>query len=1124
MRKLLLLFTITLLILAFASCGKKNNSQTHVCSFSDWETVETPTCEEIGLRVRTCECGQRLADEIPCLGHEFNYKAGSFVTDADSPAYSYACTREGCMKVESVPASVFFYEQDATCEEAGSVKTVYRVQLGGETYEKTEESIIEPRGHDYSLSSGEWSWVGYNTASYTVYCSRDREHTHTYTAIMSESVEAATCTTAGRIIHTATVEVDGLNYTDSRNEAVGILGHAYDYANGEWIWNGYESASYVVSCKNDPLHTVTKSANATHTYVAPTCEEKGGDLYEVRVFLEGQYYTDSLTVDADALGHAYDIDSAIWEWFDDGKSAKLHLTCSLNSAHTVTLECEVKRQITDEPTCLAGGTAYSIATVSYDGVEYSDEQSFYLAPIPHDFDYSAAYWEWEDNESAVLYIPCKLGEPHGETYCAYVEKSYLAPSCELEGYEIYTATVELLNLGVVTDEKKETLPALGHDYELTSVEWLGDDMASAKIWLTCNNDSSHTYSDLDVCDKEIVRDTTCTTDGVMRHVATISYDGNSYRAEIELPILHTGHTFLGSECYVCGDPVYSEGLLFELLEDGSGYTVAGIGECTDKIISIPNVYEGLPVKEIKENAFLGNFDIEGVHISEYTVKIGSYAFSSCTSLEYIDFSDAVAEIGYNAFSYCTSLTAINLSDGIYKIRESAFYGCTSVTSLRLGSGIKDIYSWAFGGLVSLRELDLPGGLETIGDGAFGDCTALITVTIPKSLTYLSDTAFEGCLRLIEIKNLSQLDIPYGPGIDYSYTYYRLYLKNVYSDTEGESKLLTTKDGFVFYVDGNTRYLIAYTGESKSIVLPENCNGADYVLYYCSMTDVDFGEGYLFIPEAVTKIYNYAFKANRTIRIVEGAEGVVEIQGEVFYNCTELLSFTLGARLTTIGSRSFENCTRLVDVINHSGLAIVKGEYAGGYVALHAINVITDSLVTEANVYFTVDGFIFYQYGDDRYLVGYDGVGDAGFPGQLTLPGDCFGFKYAVNTGAIRAENEIHTVRIVSGVDRICTNAFPYTVSEIYISGSNPLATIETEAFALTSIEEIYLPSTLTYIGEYAFPETLKTAEFGRTAGWKGNHGLLGVESVKTETLEDSAKAAEFLLFNERYHFYIDVEE
>lgn len=75
----------------------------------------------------------------------------------------------------------------------------------------------------------------------------------------------------------------------------------------------------------------------------------------------------------------------------------------------------------------------------------------------------------------------------------------------------------------------------------------------------------------------------------------------------------TGHRYEQSRCTLCGDYEESKGLTFAL-RDGY-YAVTGIGSFVGKTLVIPQIHEGLPVKEIAEGAFYnayGNDETAGI--------------------------------------------------------------------------------------------------------------------------------------------------------------------------------------------------------------------------------------------------------------------------------------------------------------------------------------------------------------------------------------------------------------------------------------------------------------------------------------------------------------------------------
>ena len=153
----------------------------------------------------------------------------------------------------------------------------------------------------------------------------------------------------------------------------------------------------------------------------------------------------------------------------------------------------------------------------------------------------------------------------------------------------------------------------------------------------------------------VVTEATCTENGLQERVCECG--------EKETEVIEAkGHTFVGGICEICGTELnYTEGLSYELNEEGAGYTVTGIGTATDTDIVIPSEYNDLPV-----------------------TSIGDYAFSECTSLTSVDIPDSVTSIGSSAFFYCTSLTSIDIPDSVTSIGDWAFDSCTSLTDVYYG--------------------------------------------------------------------------------------------------------------------------------------------------------------------------------------------------------------------------------------------------------------------------------------------------------------------------------------------------------------------------------------------------------------------------------------------------------
>ncbi len=121
----------------------------------------------------------------------------------------------------------------------------------------------------------------------------------------------------------------------------------------------------------------------------------------------------------------------------------------------------------------------------------------------------------------------------------------------------------------------------------------------------------------------------------------------------------------------------SEGLNLRKDNTGSFVVLAGIGNCTDGVVVIPEEYEGLPVREIKKSAFDSCDSITEVIIPASVTKIGDFAFRGCPRLEKAVLG-CVAEIGNSLFEDCVSLKTVVLPDGTVEIAKVILKGCGSL--------------------------------------------------------------------------------------------------------------------------------------------------------------------------------------------------------------------------------------------------------------------------------------------------------------------------------------------------------------------------------------------------------------------------------------------------------------
>ena len=335
----------------------------------------------------------------------------------------------------------------------------------------------------------------------------------------------------------------------------------------------------------------------------------------------------------------------------------------------------------------------------------------------------------------------------------------------------------------------------------------------------------------------------------------------------------------------------------KLSTDENGYVIYTDG--TEKFLV---AYHGtnteliLPsdITKINQNAFYDCTGLTNITIPDSVTSIGERAFYGCSGLTSITIGSGVTSIGVNAFydtkwynnqpyglvyagkvvykykgtmpsnnsivikdgtlgiadsafSGCSSLTSVTIPDSVTSIGDSAFAGCSGLTSITIPDSVTSIGDYAFYNCSGLMSITIPNKVTSVGENAFENCSSLTNVTIGNSVTSIGNCAFLACWRLIEVHNKSSLTIIAGSSDN---GHVASNAKNVYTDTEGESKLSTDENGYVIYTERDQKVLVAYTGTETDLVLPSyitkiyqntfrNCSGLTSITIPDSVTSISF---------------------------------------------------------------------------------------------------------------------------------------------------------------------------------------------------------------------------------------------------------------------------------------------
>ena len=251
----------------------------------------------------------------------------------------------------------------------------------------------------------------------------------------------------------------------------------------------------------------------------------------------------------------------------------------------------------------------------------------------------------------------------------------------------------------------------------------------------------------------------------------------------------------------------TQGLLYEVAEDGKSARFIGFGDCKEETVHIASNYGGLPVTEmllgelrdlsktedpqIKSLTDYGSPYLKHLVISDTVEVVAGAIISSCANIESVYYGKNVRDpgigwyTGYKTHKNFTSLevspeNAIYYSSGnciIEKATKTLVRGCggsvipddgsvevigkhafafiRTLASIDLPESVKVIEESAFEGCMGLAKIVLPSNLQSLGEGAFRHCTGIKSVDL-NGFTVLPKAVFQRCGRLEELKGSENL--------------------------------------------------------------------------------------------------------------------------------------------------------------------------------------------------------------------------------------------------------------------------------------------------------------------------------------------------------------------------------
>ena len=583
---------------------------------------------------------------------------------------------------------------------------------------------------------------------------------------------------------------------------------------------------------------------------------------------------------------------------------------------------------------------------------------------------------------------------------------------------------------------------------------------------------------------------------------------------------------------VADDTEDETGLRFYLQSDGT-YSAAVSEDNTYKKIEIPSTYKDKPVTRIFAYGIFdglfndGNGVVEEIYIPEGVTEIGDYAFNGFENLKKINIPSSITYIGDNAFAWSKNLKEVHISDtaawcnisfaDLYAnpllYTANLYLNGNLITEFVVPDSITKIDSYTFCGHAALTGITVSNSVSYIEKKAFFNCTSLTSLTIGDSVSYIGEDAFHGCYKLVEVYNLSGLEIVEGDYFDNGCV--GSYSLNIYTSLDTPSKQWVTDDGYIFYEDGDTCYLLGYKGEKTELTLPENCHGKNYEIYEAicyengKVTKVT-------IPNSVTSIGRYAFFFCENLTSVTIGNNVTSIGNSAFYLCenlsyndhdnahylgneenpyvallgvknTDITSCNIHSDTKVIYSDAFEDCTKLKSVIIPEGVASIGEGTFYNCTSLKSLT-ISDSVTSIGSLAFSGCA----NLTDIIIPAGVTSIGNSAFDDcknleRVTIKNGVTSIgEYAFDDCQSLKEVHISDIRAWCNISFSDESANPlYYADKLYVNGNlitelvipDGVTSIPIYAFyRQKSITTVTIPDSVTSIGDDAFYGCYKLVE------------------------------------------------
>lgn len=360
-------------------------------------------------------------------------------------------------------------------------------------------------------------------------------------------------------------------------------------------------------------------------------------------------------------------------------------------------------------------------------------------------------------------------------------------------------------------------------------------------------------------------------------------------------------------------------------------------------LRVPETIDGVTVKAIGSEAFMGDKVIKHVYLPKTLEKVGEKAFKN-TQIETLEFTDArvnatnlkLTEIAAEAFMNCDKIKEVYCPHSIKTIKSSAFENCTGLQLFYIfGSGdwtkdSREIGSRAFFGCTSLSLFCVSYTSLSLGDSAFENCISMPALQVNRnnysfSVSNIGKRAFANCSSLCYPITLQFADAVGDEAF--------IGCGKLPSVTLNESAAM----GKYVFKDCTSLSAVSYTGDMSKIEEGtfEGCRGLEKIEFPKNLRIIGaraFADtGLKEFPAAETgstvqieEIGNSAFEGCSAMTAAVLKKGLKKIGDQAFKN-TSIVSLKLPEGILT-GTESFMGNTKLTE-LTFEGDGIILGSGA-----------------------------------------------------------------------------------------------------------------------------------------------------------------------------------------------------